>query len=240
MTRLARLPFPRGVLPPHRRVCDGGRNHRTTTRGRQHRAWRDHAPRRVDAICYHALDPGDATVPEVPTACTASQQDCRRVAAQSASGIPAGSPSVGYIQVGPFGCPTEEPCPTTLAARPEGDVVLEFPGGVSAFHVKVDAQRLEVQPLEASGILLAPTTRPPLPAAAQPFTLGHCGLWSGIDLGGSWWDPSGSSMPVTPTPSTRGRHARPRGSRPALFTSNGGLIVQLVRRDGEKFLPFCQ
>ena len=43
----------------------------------------------------------------------------------------------------------------------------------------------------AFGVLLGPTSQGPVTAGARPFSLGHCGLWSGIDVGGSWWDPVG-------------------------------------------------
>jgi hypothetical protein len=202
-----------------------------------------------------SIDPSPPTAPDssvpstegagagsVPIACYGlGEADCRRVGAHVATLLPAGSPSVGYVQVGPFGCAVAQPCPTTLAARPEGDVVVEFAGGATAFHVKVDGDRLDAQPQEAFGVQLAPTTRPPLPAAAQPFTLGHCGLWSGIDLGGSWWDPVGFVDADHPdTINAASGTLVLVGPDRALFTSNGGLIVELMRRDGEKFLPLCQ
>ena len=103
------------------------------------------------------------------------------------------SAPIVYLQVGPFGCPGGERCPTTLAARPEGDVTIEFAGVPAAgFHVRAAAGGpLEIEPQEIFGIVLDPTTPTAALSGAQPFTLGHCGLWSGIDLGGSWWDPVG-------------------------------------------------
>ena len=64
------------------------------------------------------------------------------------------------------------------------------------------------------GVSLPPTSTPPIPAGPQPFTLGHCGLWSGVDFGGSWWDPIGFVDSDHGDADQRGgrhdRHRRPR------------------------------
>ena len=71
-----------------------------------------------------------------------------------------GDPPARYVQVGPFACAAGERCATTLAARPEGDVVIEFDGGEGInVHLKVapdgsfDADR---QP--AMGIAVPPAS----------------------------------------------------------------------------------
>ena len=128
----------------------------------------------------------------VPTACIGlGEADCRRVVAHVTTLLTADDPRIGYVQVGPFGCPDGQGCPTTLVARPEGDMTLEFAGGALSFHIKVTNGNLDAQRQEAFGIQLPPTSRPPIPGGPQPFSLGHCGIWSGIDHGGSWWDPVG-------------------------------------------------
>ena len=171
--------------------------------------------------------------------------DCRRVAEQAASTLPTATRSapIVYLQVGPFGCPGGERCPTTLAARPEGDVTFEFAGVPAAgFHVKAAAGGpLEIEP--AGDLRHRPRaddaegrSRP----APNRFTLGHCGLWSGIDLGGSWWDPVGPidwDHPDTIN-SAEGTIAFNDPDH-ATFTSKGGLTVRLERRDGGKHFPFC-
>ena len=186
-----------------------------------------------------------ASLDGVPIACYGlGPDDCRRVAEQAASALPAATRNapIVYLQVGPFGCPGGERCPTTLAARPEGDVTFEFAGGPAAgFHVKAPAGgALEIEPQEIFGIVLEPTTPTAAMTGAQPFTLGHCGLWSGIDLGGSWWDPVGPidwNHPDTIN-SAEGTIAFNDPDH-ATFTSKGGLTVQLERRDGGKHFPFC-
>ena len=184
---------------------------------------------------------GAVTLEGVPTVCIGlGEPDCRRVVAQVTTLLTADDPEIGYVQVGPFGCPAGGGCPTTLVARPEGDISLESAGGALSFHIKVTDGNLDARRQEASGVKLAPTSRPPVPGGPQPFTLGHCGLWSGIDLGGSWWDPVGlvdydHSDAINAADGT----IAPVGPDRAVFTSKNGFVVQLVRRTGPKFLPFC-
>ena len=184
---------------------------------------------------------GVVSLEGVPTACIGlGEADCRRVVAQVTTLLTSDDPRIGYVQVGPFGCAVAPSCPTTLVARPEGDITLESAGGALAFHIKVADGNLDAQRQEASGIELPPTSRPPVPGGPQPFTLGHCGLWSGIDHGGSWWDPVGlidydHSDAINAAEGT----IAPVGPDRAVFTSKNGFVVQLVRRNGAKFLPFC-
>lgn len=188
-----------------------------------------------------AVPPEGVISATVPIACYGlDEQDCRRVANHVATLPHPVDPQIRYVQVGPFGCANGQRCPTTLAARPEGDVTFELQGGGMGYRVKLSGDVLEVDRQEIFVVSLPPTTRPPLPAAAQPFALGHCGLWSGIDLGGAWWDPIGfvdSDHPDSINAAV-GTIVLTAADR-ATFTSRGGLIVQLVRRDGEKLLPLC-
>jgi hypothetical protein len=186
-------------------------------------------------------DQQGATLEGVPAACVGlGEQDCRRVVAHVASLLSADDPTIGYVQVGPFGCAAGQGCPTTLAARPEGDISLEFDGGALSFHVRVTDGTLQAQRQEVFGVVLPPTSLPPAPGGPQPFTLGHCGLFSGIDLGGSWWDPVGvvDYDHGDAINAAEGTFA-PLGPDRAIFTSEAGFSVQLVRRLGPKYLPLC-
>ncbi len=184
---------------------------------------------------------GAETLEGVPTACVGlGEADCRRVVAHVATLLAPDDPRVGYVQVGPFGCPAGAGCPTTLMARPEGDISLESATGALSFHVKVINGNLDARRQETFGIELPPTSRPPVPGGPQPFTLGHCGLFSGIDHGGSWWDPVGvidydHGDAINAADGT----IAPVGPDRAIFTSEAGFTVQLLRRNGAKFLPFC-
>jgi len=179
--------------------------------------------------------------PSTPTACFGLETgDCLRARGLAAAVLTAADPRVVYVQVGPFGCPIGGGCPNTLLARPAGDVTLEFGVGEPiTVHLELGAG-VKATRSEASGILVAPSSAPSPGGGPFEFSLGHCGLFSGIDFDGAWWDPVGpvaaehsdsiNAAKGTITVADLGR---------ATFRSDGGLIVQLVRRDGPKFLPMC-
>ena len=187
--------------------------------------------------------PSGIDLSSVPAACVGlAADDCRRVVAQLSTIVPASS-AVTYIQVGPFGCANGEGCAPSLADRPQGDITLEAGVGALSYHVTASGggAELTIERQDAFGVLLGPESQAPVTAGARPFTLGHCGLWSGIDAGGSWWDPVGA---------VDGDHPDAINAADgtltildpdhASFTSQGGLTVQLVRHQGDKYLPLCQ
>lgn len=187
-------------------------------------------------------NPGGAALDGVPTGCYGlAEVDCRHVREHVATLLTAADPPVRYIQIGPFGCPNGQGCPTTLDARPEGDVTVESGGAAIGFHVKSNGGVLGAVRQEVFGVSLPPATTPPLPAGPQPFALGHCGLWSGVDLGGSWWDPIGVVDSDHPDSINAAEGTILLvGPDQMRFTSKGGLTVQLVRHPGAKYLPLCQ
>lgn len=181
--------------------------------------------------------------PATPTACLSlGPQDCERARALAATVLTADDPPARYVQVGPFGCAVGERCAPTLVARPEGDVIIEFDAGQGInVQLKVAPDgTFEVTRDAAMGVPVEPVSVGPIPAGPIEFTLGHCGVLGGIDLGGHWWDPVGpvpmdSGDAVNATPGvivvTDPTHAT--------FTSPSGFALQLLRRDGPKLLPFC-
>ena len=179
----------------------------------------------------------------VPTACIGlGADDCRRVVAEVGEIVPAGT-AARYVQVGPFGCPDGGPCATSLVARPQGDITIEAGAGALSYHLTAaaDDARLTFAQQDAFGVLVGPSTQPPVSAGARPYSLGHCGLWSGIDADGSWWDPVGPVDADHPDAINAAEGTlNVLDPDRATFTSKGGLTVQLVRRDGEKYLPLCQ
>src|SRR5262245_34449319 len=180
--------------------------------------------------------------PAAPAACLSiGEADCRR-AAEAALGAlnPAVAPI--YLQVGPFGCATGERCPTTLAARPEGDVLVELAGAPAVTIHVIRAQDGSIRgvPTETFGIVVPPSSGPLGRPGPIPFSLGHCGLYSGIDVDGAWWDPVGpiDAEHGDAVNAAEGTLAFVDPAH-ATFVSRGGLIVSLARRDGPKHLPFC-
>ena len=178
----------------------------------------------------------------VPTACiNLGMDDCRRVTAEVAALVPVGTVPT-YVQVGPFGCPEGGGCARSLIARPQGDVTIEAGAAAIAYHVTAAAGggNLTIERQDPFLMLLEPTSQPPVTPGVQRLTLGHCGLWSGIDVGGSWWDPIGmiDGDHQSAINSADGTLAILDLDR-ATFTADTGFTVQLVRRDGPKGFPGC-
>ncbi len=181
--------------------------------------------------------------PATPTACLSlGPQDCERARALAATTLTADDPPARYIQVGPFGCSVGDRCASTLDARPEGDVVIEFDEGQGInVHLKVAPDgTFEVTRDAAMGVPVEPMSVGPIPVGPIEYTLGHCGVFSGIDLDGHWWDPVG------PVPMDSGDAVNATAGvivvtdpTHATFTSPSGFALQLLRRDGPKLLPFC-
>lgn len=186
---------------------------------------------------------GGALDPTTPTAClTLGAPDCAAARDLAATVIALGDPPVRAIQVGPFACATNDACPATLTARPEGDVVVEFDGGAGInVHLKVAIDgTFEATRQPAMGVAVAPTSAAGIPAGPIEFTLGHCGVFSGIDFDASWWDPVG------PVATDSGEAVNATAGvitvidpDHATFTTPTGFSLQLQRHDGEKLLPFC-
>lgn len=180
----------------------------------------------------------------VATACMSlGPLDCQRAGDMAIALVGTTDAPVIYLQVGPFGCGNGQPdCPATLEARPEGDVIVELAGAPAVgVHIKLEAGVPSAEKAETFGIVLEPTPVAALPVGPQPFDLGHCGLYSGIDAGGSWWDPVGA-IDADHADAVNAASGVMTINDPdhAIFVSQGGLTVQLLRRDGPKHLPFCQ
>ena len=105
----------------------------------------------------------------------------------------------------------------------------------------------EGRPGEAGGTVLVPVSASIEPATAYRFSIGHCGLFSPIDVDGSFWDPidgltagggpldlEGDSEMINATAGffvVIGDDAR--------FRTESGSVLTLERHEGEKEFPGC-
>jgi len=176
-----------------------------------------------------------------PTACLGlDAADCRLVLEAVVGALGADARAATYIQAGPFYC-NEGGCPPGLATRPTGSVTVELAGrdpvvfSAAAVGGDVSLTRLVetfVVPVKPSSGRLA--------GATTPYQLAHCGIFSGIDVDGSFWDPVGL---------VNADHSDAINSAEAVFTltspqtatlrTRGGLSLDLIRHDGVKHLPGC-
>ena len=179
----------------------------------------------------------------VPTAClTLADAECLRAREIALTVLTPTDPAATYIQVGPFGCAAGDRCPMTLAARPEGDIVVEFGAGEGInVHLKVAADGTFDATRDAPmGVAVPPSSAPGLPDGPFDFALGHCGIFSGIDVDASWWDPVGQ-VPMENGDAVNATAGvfTPLSEDTATFVAPTGFVLQLQRREGQKLLPMC-
>jgi hypothetical protein len=182
--------------------------------------------------------------PAIRRACLGlAELDCVRALEAAATLLTEADPPVGYVEVGPFACQTGQGCEGSLIARPAGRVLFEFAAADSVeVTVQLEADgELALERMQAFGVRLAPSSLAGQLTGPIPFSLGHCGLWSGIDVDGSWWDPVGlvNADHGDMINAADGTFA-PADPNHATFSSAGGFVVNLTRRAGEKWLPLCQ
>ena len=150
---------------------------------------------------------------------------------------------VVYAEVGPFGCPNEPGCPNTLVGRPSGQVVFELSDGepvTTVVSAGADGA-IATAPGESFTVAVAPSSiAGQLRTDPIHYTLGHCGLMSGVDVDGSWWDPVGF-VDIDHGDAINAAEGTftPHDPNHATFVTDGGFEVSLVRRVGQKHLPIC-
>lgn len=155
------------------------------------------------------------------------------------AGRPVGDGVPSYVQVSAQMC--DGPCPGTERGSWGGHLLVEFVDGREAATIQfaVDGETVTWRPIETVLARLTPSS-PRLAAPRVGLTLSHCGLSSGIDIDGSYWDPVGildaneqdlinnaSATFTLDTPST------------ATLRTLGGATVSLVRHPGPKYVVPC-
>lgn len=150
--------------------------------------------------------------------------------------LPTAGPPATYVHVSPIECDTGQ-------CRALSSVSIEFAGAqprvVSVSLVEGKAADVTPVDLFDSTVAVQPSSLR-LAASVVPFSLGHCGIWSGIDVDGSFWDPVGFVNSAHPDVinSAPGTFALTSATTATLRT-NGGLTVQLARHPGPKYLQGC-
>ena len=103
------------------------------------------------------------------------------------------------------------------------------------------------RPGARGGMTLEPISTSIEPATAYRFSLGHCGLFSPIDVNGSFWDPvegrtaSGAPLDLDGDPEMINATAGffvVIGDE-ARFRTETGTVLELRRHPGEKEFPGC-
>jgi hypothetical protein len=133
------------------------------------------------------------------------------------------------------------PCPGSEHGAWLGHLRVEYIDGRNpqTILIAVDGANVDWEPIDSVFIAVEPRSER-LTGALTSVMLGHCGLSSGIDVDGSFWDPVGAIPANHPDVinSAGGTVALTSANTATLRTVNG-LVVQLVRHQGPKFLALC-
>lgn len=179
-------------------------------------------------------------VPGPGLACMALPiQECRPFARGVLDLLGPDAAAVTHLEVGPVEC-RAEPCPRSLVAGAPVSVVAQFDDGRAPVWLRIDQEPLAIiergafegDPIRPSSARAGPGPR--------PFSLGHCGLASGIDFDNSRWDPIGEvdALDGAAINSASGAILLSAPDR-AVFQTPRGFRVELVRHVGGRWLPGC-
>jgi hypothetical protein len=169
------------------------------------------------------------------------QVDCINVRDLVLATLAADAPAISYVEVGPFAC-VSEPCPESIQVRPNGRVTIEYADGSdpTVFDVSVQAGEVATKPARDEFLVGVLPSSPRLSEPQAAIDLGHCGLLSGIDVDGSFWDPVGRVDMMNQDAINAAKASflliSPATAR---LTTAGGLELDLVRHPGGKHLPPC-
>jgi hypothetical protein len=183
------------------------------------------------------VTPSASVTVSTPVACVEfDQARCDRALGLALERLPA-TPS--WVQVAWSLC--DGPCPGEEHGAWRAHVTIEFPDGRPpvAARLEVDGAAVSWEEIETFMVAVEPQSER-TNAAVLELELGHCGLASGIDVDGSFWDPVGPVDAEHPDAINAARAVfTPFGPDVATLRTGGGLAVQLIRHAGPKHLPGC-
>jgi hypothetical protein len=149
--------------------------------------------------------------------------------------------SYGYATVEFSECP-ESSCPEGFIPGVIVRVLLEPTDGSAPIEalVRSEAIGLVAEAQEAGAYIgVEPRSGPANLDEPFAFTLGHCGIWSGIDAGGSFWDPIGLIDRENPDTINSAAGIMVISSEESATLQTPRLRLELVRHQGPKYLPAC-
>ena len=131
-------------------------------------------------------------------------------------------------------------CLPGLAGIRQGQVTIEVAGGRAvAVEVELrDGQLTVAERVDAQLFAREPGSGPAQGPQVE-MELGHCGLMSGIDVDGSFWNPIGLIQEHPDAINAARASFSMINSALASLRTEGGFVVQLVRHVGPKHFPAC-
>jgi len=133
------------------------------------------------------------------------------------------------------------PCPGAERGVWLGHLTVEYVDGrhPETILIEVDGDSIDWEPIETVLVRVVPRSQS-LAGPELDFTLGHCGLGSGVDVDGAFWDPVGMIDPdANDLVNSVGARFTLTSPLTATLRTERGAVLQLARHEGPKFLPGC-
>jgi hypothetical protein len=133
-----------------------------------------------------------------------------------------------------------EAAASPLASPMDGGSATVYPPLPDAAAVPADVPTVSIDPESAAGLVVG---------SPVEYSLGHCGLWSPVDLDGSLWQPVGGSeadgQPIASDAALGELINATPGTfvlvtpDSATFSSASGVVVAFARAPGALDYPLC-
>jgi hypothetical protein len=179
-------------------------------------------------------------MPQPAVSCLAlAEPDCTKVGLAVLARLAGRTPVSSILITASGDC--AERCPPTLAARPLGDARIESATSISIASWRANQiGGIDVdEPEDAGAFIAAPPDSPPAGGGSTPYSLGHCGLFSGVDVDGSYWDPVGLITDHPAAANSADGVVAFTGPDTAVFRTADGFTVALARHVGPKLSLPC-
>jgi hypothetical protein len=167
--------------------------------------------------------------------------ECEPLARDVLNVVSQDAPQIVRIEVGPVE-KAAQPLQRSLVGAESVIIVLEF-AETSPTWLEIDPRTRPPAILRTQPSRIEPATPVSAPlgdAGMQPLLLGTCGLASGIDFDGSWWDPIGEIDAYAPESSGPARGGITlMTANTAIFETESGFRINLVRHLGPKWVAGC-
>lgn len=192
------------------------------------------------AGCGQSPSPSPATEPGPAFSClevvaNPAPGPCRDFAAAALARLPKGGPRPIYVEV----TIAEQDAAGNFGRAATAVVEVENAEPVAFHLVRLPAGGMQIEPTDSFRFAREPASAR-ISQQVVPFDVGHCGIWSGIDVDGAFWDPVGL-VPILHPDLMNGGPASftLQSATTATLRTQHGVVLQLVRHPGAKHLPGC-
>jgi hypothetical protein len=165
---------------------------------------------------------------------------CRAMADAAVDRLQPGDGEPTYVHVFAFSCDID--CGPGFAGERHGIVIIDTTGDNVVYQAILATNGRITEAERGDKEIRWHAAEPQSARAGEArvtIDIGHCGIDSGIDVDGSFWDPVGF-IPDHPDAINSARaEVAFTSEMTAVLQTEGGLVLQIQRHPGQKHLPGC-